>query len=156
MLYLLLLLPSSFLLNTFPNTPCLSSVRIVVREEDLCFEVSHASSPECPLNGLDTATAKLRVMPYNESKSAYVINLGTVPMSVSKFCHPGRHYDVLESKLLFSLDNEEWLVCKKKSLKILKTIFRREPANKSMKPCQVKSVEAYGTSLSMAQLPRQY
>ncbi|EFO64691.1 Hypothetical protein GLP15_1484 [Giardia lamblia P15] len=124
MLYVLILLSSSFLLNAFPNTPCLSNVRIVVREEDLCFEVSHASSSNCPLNGLDTATAKLRVMPYNESKSAYVIDLGTVSMSITKFCHPGRHYDVLESKLLFSLDNEEWLVCKKKSLKILKTIFR--------------------------------
>lgn len=124
MLYLTLLLLPSLLLNVFPNTLCLTNVRLVVREEDLCFEISHASVPECPLNGLEKAIAKLRVMPYDESKSAYVIDLGTITMNTTKFCHVGRYYDVLESKLLFSLNNEEWLVRKKKSLNILKAVFK--------------------------------
>lgn len=124
MLCFLLLLFPSLLLNVFPNTPCLSGVRLVVREDDLCFEISHSSAPDCPLNGLETAAARLRVMPYNESRRAYVIDLGTISMNTTKFCHTGRYYDVLESKLLFSLNNEEWLVRKKKSLQILKTVFK--------------------------------
>ncbi|KWX12164.1 FKBP-type peptidyl-prolyl cis-trans isomerase [Giardia duodenalis assemblage B] len=124
MLYFLLLLFPSLLLNVFPNTPCFSNVRLVVREEDLCFEITHASSPDCSLNGMETANAKLRVMPYNESISAYVIDLGTIFINTTKFCHPGRYYDVLEARLLFSLHGEEWLVIRKKSLKILKTVLK--------------------------------